>query len=69
MFTCITVHVMNAYLLHVFICEDDTNGPKESVPPPLTVTYPQIYTIVCPKIISYANTSYFFLFDLYMFRA
>ena len=34
MFPQSTVHVMNAYVDDVFIPEDDTNIPKENIPPP-----------------------------------
>ena len=66
MFTCITVHIMNAYVDNVCIREDDTKCPKENVPPPLPIPYPKIYPIVVPKLIRYFNTSHFIIlfFDI-----
>ena len=61
MFPCITVHVMNSYVDNLCIREDDTNSPKENLPPPLPLFYPQIYPIIVPGIISYANTSHFII--------
>ena len=61
MFPWNTVHVMNAYVDNVCICEDDKNSPKENVPQPITLTYPKIYPIMVPGIIRYANTSHFIL--------
>ena len=61
MFPWITVHVMNAYVDNVWICEDDNNSPKENVPPPLPLPYPKIYPIIVPGLISYANTSNFII--------
>ena len=52
---------MNAYVDNVFIREDDTNNPKQNLPPPITVTYPKIYPISVPKIISYVNTYNFII--------
>ena len=61
MFPWSTVHVMNAYADNVCINEDDNNSPKENVPPPLPLSYPKIYHIIVPEIISYANTSHFII--------
>ena len=61
MFTWSTVHVMNACVDNVYICDDDTNRPKENVPPPLRVPYPNIYPIVVSKIIRYDNTFHFII--------
>ena len=61
MFPWSTVHVMNACVDNVCICEDDTNRPKENVPPPLPFPYPKIDHIVVTKIIIYANISHFIL--------
>ena len=55
------MHVMTAYIYRLCIHEDDTNSPKENVAPPLPITYPNIYPIVIPNIISYGNTSYFII--------
>ena len=55
------VHFINAYVDNLCICEDETNSPKENVPPPLPIPYPKIYPIIVPKIISYANTSHFII--------
>ena len=59
MFTYSTVHVMNAYVDNLCICEDDNNIPKQNVPPPLPVPYPTIYPILVPCLIRYVNTSHF----------
>ena len=58
------MHGMNAYVDNVCILKYDTNRPKENVPPPLPVPYPNIYTIVVPKIISYANTYHLILLSI-----
>ena len=58
MFPWSNLHVMNEYVDNVLILEDDTNSIKENVPPPLPVTYPKVYPIAAPKIISYSNTSH-----------
>ena len=59
MFPWIPVDVMNAYVADACIRDDDTNSPKENVPPPLPVFYTKIYPIVVPNIIIYVNTSHF----------
>ena len=61
MFNWSTVHVMNVYVDNVCIREDDNNIPRENVPPPLPLSYPKIYPIIVPEIISYANTSHFII--------
>ena len=61
MFPWSIVHFMNAYVYNVLICEDDNNSPRENVPQPLTFSYPKIYPIIVPGIISYANTSHFII--------
>ena len=58
---CIFEKVNNSYLYNVCIREDDTNSPKENVPPPLPIPYPEIYHIVVPNVISYSNTSHFII--------
>ena len=55
------MRVINVYVDHVWAPEDDTNIPKENVPPPLPDSYPKIYPISVPKIISYASTSHFII--------
>ena len=57
MFTWSNVHIMNAYVVNVCIREDDKKSPK-MLPPPLPITYPKMYSIIFPNIISYANTSH-----------
>ena len=59
MFTWSNVCVMNVYIDNLCIFEDDTNRPKENVPPPLTLTYPKIYPKTVPGIISYSKISHF----------
>ena len=61
MFPWSKVHVINAYVDNVYIRDDDTNIPKENLPPPLPVPYSKIFPIVVPKIIIYANTSHFMI--------
>ena len=61
MFHCSNVHVINAYVDNVCICEDEVNIPKENVPPPLPVPYSNIYPILVPNIVSYTNTSHFII--------
>ena len=56
-----TVHVKNAYVDNVCISEDYNNSPRENVPPPLPFSYPKIYPIIVPGIISYSNTSHFII--------
>ena len=41
MFPCITMHVVNAYVDHLCNRGDDTNRPKENLPPPLPIPYPK----------------------------
>ena len=60
-FTWITVYVMNVYVDNVYTREDDTNIPKENIPPPLTFPYPEFYPIVVNNIIKYVNTSHFLI--------
>ena len=60
------MHVLNVYVDNVCILEDETNSPKENVPPPLPVTYPRIYPIVVPEIISYTNTSHLIIVFVYI---
>ena len=62
MFPRSAVHVMNAYVDNVCICEYENNTPKENVPPPLPLPYPKIYPIIFPGIINYAITFHFFFF-------
>ena len=59
MFPWSNVHVLDAYVDNLFICEDDTNSPKENVPPPIPLPYPKIYPIIFPGLIIYSNTSHF----------
>ena len=61
MFPWSTVHVMNSYEDNVCIREDDNNIPKENLPPPLHLPYPNIYPITVPGIIIYANTYHFII--------
>ena len=61
MFYWSIMSVMNAYVDHVCIREDEKNSPKENVPPPLPLPYPKIYPIIVPGIIRYANTYHFIL--------
>ena len=61
MFPWSTMHVMNAYVYNICICEDDNNSPRENVPPPVPLSHPKIYPIIVPGIISYANTSHFII--------
>ena len=61
MFPWIAEHVMNVYVDNVCIREDDNNSPRENVPPPLPLSYPKIYPIIVPEIISYANISHFII--------
>ena len=51
MFTWSTLHVMNSYVDNICSIEDETNIPKENVPPPILVPYPNIYPIVVSKLI------------------
>ena len=55
------MHVIDIYVYNVCIREDDNNAPKENLPPPLPHTYPKIYPIIVPGLISYANTSHFII--------
>ena len=50
---------MNTYVDNLYNIEDDNNSPKENVLPPLPLSYPKVYPIIFPGIISYANTSHF----------
>ena len=59
MFIWSTVYVMNAYVDNVFICEDNNNSPKQTVPPPLPLPYRKIYPIILPGLIKYFKTSHF----------
>ena len=52
---------MNAYVDNVCICDDDSNSPKENVPPPLPLPHPKIDPIIVPGIIRYANISHFII--------
>ena len=58
MFPWSIVHVINAYVDHLCIHEDDTNIPKENLPPPPPVPYHQTYPILVPNLIRYVNTSH-----------
>ena len=64
---CINVHVMNECVYNLYIREYDTNIPKENLPPPLPVTYQNIYPVVFPNTISYTSTSNFIIifFDIF----
>ena len=66
MFPWSTVHVMNAYVDHGCICEDDTDIPKENVPPPLPVIYPKKYPTMVNWLIGYTNTSHFIILFVYI---
>ena len=59
MFPWSNLHAMYAYLDSLCIFEDDTNRPKENVPPPFPLTYPKIHLTIVPGIIRYSNTSHF----------
>ena len=61
MFHWSNMHVIDENLDNAQIRVDDTNRSKENVPPPLPVLYTKNYLIAVPKIISYANTSHFFI--------
>ena len=63
------MHVMNVYIDHICITEDDTNTPKENVPSPLTFPYPKICPIVVPKLINYVNTYHFIIVFVNVFCA
>ena len=44
------LNVMNKFVENVYINEAETNRPKENVPPPLPVPYPEIYHILVDNV-------------------
>ena len=61
MFPWSIVHVINAYVDNLCIHEDDTNSPKENLPPQLPAPCPKVYHIVVLIIIRNATTSHFII--------
>ena len=53
------INSMNQFIYNLCVSEYCTNILKENVPPLLYVPYPNIYHIVVPKLIIYANISHF----------
>ena len=69
MFPFITVNVMNSYVDHVCISEDNISSPKVNGPSPLYIPCPNIYPIVVPKLIIYVKISHFVIvFCMYFMR-